>query len=109
MTDEANTPAESDANINDISRAFGIPEPLVKASIDPFDYAVGLRDGTVIRFEHCSFDKDHVFVKLRGIRSHSIAVPVFGPDVFEHNFNFERGLDVRIVDILWAADAPHGS
>lgn len=92
----------------DVGRAFGIPHALVKASIDPFTYAVGLRDGRVIVFKSCSFDADHVFVTLKGVESHNIQAPADGYKR-DHSFTFERGIDIRIVDILWAADAPWGS
>ena len=112
--------AEDDGpSIEEKARAFGIPWPIVKASVDPFDYAVGLRDGSVLFFEHCQIDADHKFVTLLGVRAHSFASLRHGPEArqrtsFVHadretSFTFDRGLVVRVEDILWAADAPYGS
>lgn len=103
----------TDESIAETSRAFGIPLPLVKASVAPFVYAVGLRGGDVIEFEHCDFDPEHVWVTLRGIASHTIRrtnteFPHEGVGITPL-MCFDRGLVVRIVDVLWAADAPRGS
>ena len=111
-----------------------LPGALWKAATDkPFEYAIGLRDGTVIEFEgaylldasgatldvNTSFADEGLEVKLaaemqgllgewialRGVktvlRGNGLALP--------ENFTFDRGLDVRIADIMWATDAPHGS
>jgi hypothetical protein len=97
----------------DIAKAFGIPWPLVKAAFDPFYYAVGLRDGTVIHFTNCAFDSmlraQPVFVTLRGIESHNIPAQEGDSQGRPCKFNFERGLMVRLDHIVWAADAPYGS
>lgn len=101
------------------------PPHLNKAVLDnPFQYACGLRDGTVIEFEGATPGDwaecerlDHVadagsdedflnarvaseWVHLEGIQS------IRGPLGV---FPFERGLDIRLSEIVWVADAPRGS
>jgi hypothetical protein len=70
---------------------------LTKANGDDFDYACGLRSGTVIRFTAATFDGE--FVHLSGIVDTSCGM----------RFTFDRGIDVRLRDIEWVADAPKGS
>lgn len=96
---------------SEVAEAFCLMWPLVKAAIDPFDYAIGLRSGAVIRFERLTFDKDPfdgkqpTFVTLIGVEEHSIRQHPGVVDIF----TFDRGLVVRIDEIVWAADAPRGS
>lgn len=100
------------SSMEETCRVFGIPWPLGKASLDEFDYAVGLRDGTVIQFERCVFDRDHVFAWLKGVRGHSMPVARnSGARSSERDtpFSFDRGLVIRLADVMWAADAPFGS
>jgi hypothetical protein len=104
---KAKHPESDDAAVDieamsEIGRVHGVPPPLVKAWTDPFEYAVGLRDGTIIHFESCEFDADFVFVRFVGIRS----ARAHGVDM---TFSFERGLVARVADVAWAADAPNGS
>lgn len=93
--------ADPNKEMRELSRTFGIPWPLVKASLDYFTYVVGLRTGDIIEFHCCEFDEDHVWVTLQDIISHNLFEP-------EHAMPFPRGIAVRIVDVLWAADAPRG-
>ena len=75
---------------------------LAKACQDPFDYALKLRTGEVIRF-HCA----EVY------RPGWVHLDVFGPDQQPDKnclpFKADRGIDVRIEDIVWVMDAPEGS
>jgi hypothetical protein len=76
---------------------------LAKACSDPFDYALKLRTGEVIRF-----------VEARIISSGWIHLDVMPPDDCQpvgSNLPYpaDRGVDVRIADIVWAMDAPEGS
>ena len=87
-----------------ISRGPGrlrYPDALEKACSDPFDYAIGLKNGTVIRF--------HEVISYRngwlGLRN----VEVSGAGDMADTFSFERGIDVRVSDISWVCDAPQGS
>ena len=79
-----------------------LPPALAKALRDPFDYAMGLRDGTVIRFTEASMEpgSEWVHINFEGWHGHEIV---------GQPFTFERGLDVRISEIAWIADAPQGS
>jgi len=76
---------------------------LAKACSDkPFDYALKLRSGEVVRFSGAEI-----------IRPGWIHLDVFPPDAQPANnglpFPADRGIDVRIDEILWVMDAPHGS
>ena len=93
-----------------------VPEYLWKAFIDTFSYALALRSGVVFYFSRAEWaSPDHEWVRLREIGGHSAhipnavtnsAAPGFPPNTF---FNFERGVDVRLSEIAWVADAPFGS
>lgn len=76
------------------------PPALVKALGDPFEYAIGLRDGTVLRFEQAT-DLGHGWCRLF-LMEH-------GEYARARCFPCPRGVDVRVADIVWAADAPMGS
>lgn len=71
------------------------PESLAKACSDEFDYAMGLKSGDVIRFRSARIDGD--FVHLDGEEISGLRYPC------------PRGVDVRISEIMWCADAPEGS
>jgi hypothetical protein len=78
------------------------PPSLLKAAGDAFDYALRLRTGEVIRFETAEIHG--AFATLRGtdhwVEDHGRSrLPYPCP----------RGLDVRVDDIVWCADAPNGS
>ena len=85
-----------------------LPPAIVKAMEDnPFDYACGLIDGSIIYFMGATWEVGATYVHLeldlpmmddRGPRRGRFKLPPF-----------ERGVDVRIDHITWAADAPHGS
>jgi len=77
------------------------PQVLLKAACDPFDYALKLRTGEVIRFYEAHIHGDHV--TLSG-QTNNYEAPVEGLQ-----FACPRGVDVRIADIVWCADAPEGS
>lgn len=86
------------------------PPALIKAVDDPFDYAVGLKDGTTIFFEYavpCGKDSEWVSLMLNDMHS--------GSNAYRQAFNYkvgvgrDRGLEVRISEIVWASDAPYGS
>jgi hypothetical protein len=74
------------------------PASLLKASVDPFDYALKLITGEVVRFESASINGD--YVHLEGVRSDDSGGLPYG---------FARGVDVRVDAIAWCADAPEGS
>lgn len=82
----------------------GLPDALAKACVDSFEYMLGLRTGQVIQFGSAEVSQDHKWVHL-------------APSDFERDdpfmtgieAPFERGIDVRVEDIVWVADAPYGS
>lgn len=76
------------------------PNALLKACFDqPFDYALRLRTGETWRFSGARIRG--MFVTLTFDRLQRAGL--------ESTFPFPRGVDVRVDDILWVADAPEGS
>ena len=76
----------------------GYPPSLAKACWDKaFDYQIGLRDGTVVRFMGASV-LDGGWVSIHGITMIA-RIHVQGRE-------YERGVDVRLSDIMWASDGP---
>jgi len=76
---------------------------LAKACVDnPFDYALKLRTGEVIRFCGATII-DAAWIHLE---VYSMAAQ---PHRFRIPFPAKRGIDVRIADIVWVMDAPGGS
>jgi len=86
----------------------GWPTALRKAVWDPFDYACCLRSGLVIFFESASSHKGG-WVHLAGIKGQSGPGVKVATSWTSDAFTFERGIDVRLTDIVWVADAPYGS
>lgn len=80
------------------------PWSLLKACCDPFSYALGLRDGTIIEFHEAEIMGE--WVRIEGVADQHGDCP-FDDEVY--GYKFPRGLDVRFEDIRWCADAPYGS
>ena len=81
-----------------------IPPALAKAFDDqPWEYAMGLRDGQVIYFQGAELLKGGKWIHLPG-PDDKYTLTVTGVD-----YSLDRGIDVRISDIAWVADAPNGS
>jgi hypothetical protein len=76
---------------------------LAKACVDDcFDYALKLRTGEVIRFSGARvISPGWVHLKIAEVE--------FQPDEQALPFRADRGVDVRIADIVWVMDAPEGS
>lgn len=75
---------------------------LEKACSDSFDYALKLRTGEVIRFEYARIiDRDWVHLTLMSREDQ--------PTGFQVPYPADRGMDIRISDIVWVMDAPLGS
>ena len=76
---------------------------ICKATEDkPFDYALKLRTGELIRFTGATWDGgDWVHLDLEAISEANTpyGIPIEG----------SPGVDLRLSDIVWAADAPDGS
>lgn len=88
---------------------LGIPEMLSKAILDYFDYAIGLRDGTRIHFHDAELSKTEGWIRLIDITEfHARGEDCRTRDALPDRL-YPRGMDVRISDIIWCADAPTGS
>jgi len=80
---------------------------LIKAIDDHYSYSIGLRSGDVIFFERVAdFDAHIVVLDIEGSEG---ASPVFDDE--EANAHLphprsNRGVEVRISDIMWAQDTP---
>lgn len=86
--------------------AAKFPASLLKSVVDyAFDYALQLRSGEVIRFQGARLHGE--FVHLNGIQYRT--APGTAGTTTKPRFPFDRGLDVRVADIVWCADAPEGS
>lgn len=86
------------------SCAGNYPESLLKACHDEFDYALMVQGGSVFRFRRAQLQGR--FVHLSGVFEVNF-MPVDGERY--KGYSFDRGVDVRLADILWCADAPEGS
>ena len=94
-----------------------IPYALRKAENDPFDYALQLTNGLIIRFETLDFlnrnwiripdeciKETHPWERIqRGTPAYPYHT--YGP----LNFTFDRGIEININQIVWVTDAPEGS
>lgn len=83
-----------------------IPSALVKACSDHFYYGLRLTTGELIYFNEARIKGDWVHL--------DVADGVNKPDHWHkpppsENPLWERGVDVRLDQIVWVADAPHGS
>ena len=76
------------------------PWPLLKAMYDPFDYALGLANGLIIRFSECVIEGPWITLRLSGEQ------PAGSPPL---PFPCARGVTLHLDQILWVADAPEGS
>jgi hypothetical protein len=85
-------------------RVPSVPPALAKATVDPFTYALELRDGTVIVFMSATLHGE--WVHLDELENPS---EISAQGKKTRPFTFDRGLDVRLADIVWVADAPWGS
>ena len=76
--------------------------------MDYFEYALRLSSGEIIRFHSAKIYGDYVTLSGGdgGYDSRSLAACEQDPSL---PFSFERGLDVRLSEIVWCADAPNGS
>jgi hypothetical protein len=85
------------------SRRLGLPLALVKALHDPFDYVVGTRDGRIIRFSKATMNEGDAWILFSAFEKWD------GHGMQGFDFTFERGVYVRVSDIVWASDAPYGA
>src|SRR5215210_4834005 len=80
--------------------AAGWPDALIKATLDNFEYVLKLRTGEIIPFTSADACVAPGWVRLQ-IDSTD--------ELHQMPFPFSSGLDVRVADIVWVADAPSGS
>jgi hypothetical protein len=94
------TPFECDCNR--LAEMLLGSHALAKACSDPFDYALKLRTGEVIRFVEARIISPG-WINLDVVPAHR--------DRAGNNLPYPagRGVDVRIADIVWVMDAPEGS
>lgn len=78
-------------------------EDLAKACLDDeFDYALKLRTGEVVRFVGARLlNENWIHIRLDTDKKWDT------PNPFP--FKADRGVDIRISDIVWVMDAPDGS
>ena len=75
---------------------------LAKACQDPFDYAMKLRTGEVIDFSFAKvLNKEWVHLEIKPMDEQ--------PEANRIAYPADRGVDVRLSDIVWVMDAPRGS
>ena len=83
------------------SRKF--PGSLLKATVESSRYALKLHNGELICFMHAEFSGE--FVHLTGISYDSEGPSdAFKLSAIEPAIRFERGVDIRVADVLWCAD-----
>ena len=76
-----------------------MPPSLIKACGDTFAYVLKLRTGELIHFESAVIYGQFARLTIREPRR------IEGLE----ECPFTRGIDVRLSDIVWCADAPYGS
>ena len=86
------------------AKARSYPPSLLKATDDTFDYALKLTTGEIIRFSQATLHGDYVTLLPAG----GWNGPGFDPP-FQGHLTCPRGVDVRLDQIVWCADAPEGS
>jgi len=76
---------------------------LTKACMDtPFDYALRLRTGEVIAFQAAEvINSEWIHLTLKEMEDQ--------PEENQIAYPADRGVDVRLSDIVWVMDAPEGS
>ncbi len=79
------------------------PPSLLKACGDEFEYVCKLTSGEVIYFTRAMISGDYCTLEGLEVSKQLSYTDQKLPHLFP------RGLDVRISDILWCADAPNGS
>lgn len=89
--------------VGELATAMFGSSALAKACLDNFfDYALKLRTGEVIRFTGAKMISPgwiHLDVMPKQCQPTNNGLP----------FPADRGVDVRIADIVWVMDAPEGS
>ena len=87
------------------------PQALQKACHDPFDYLLKLKNGDVFFFsEACQHGEEfaHITIQSRD-RCANMCEESDWYEALNSDRAFERGVEIRVSEIAWIADAPHGS
>ena len=88
--------------------ADGWPHALIKALTDSFDYALRLRTGELVFFSDAvALNREWVRLEFGNLYGH--APDDINREAITNKFPLDRGLEVRVADIVWVADAPYGS
>jgi hypothetical protein len=88
------------------------PPALLKATCDPFLYALGLRDGTVVDFESAEIYGEWVTIHGENDESGRSGMSDESGESSGSRWkgrDCPRGVDIRLSEIVWVADAPNGS
>ena len=80
---------------------LGWPPFLLKSVGDPFDYVAFVRGVGLVRFEYAE-PVSPEWVRLRPHQYHDMQSPGL-------RYPCPRGLEVRVADLVYVADAPEGS
>lgn len=101
--------ANGEVDLGELSSRWKLPPALVKSCFDEFDYALGLRDGTIIYFSYAEFDTE--VPEWVHLIEHPMYEEAYANRLGRRRLpvSFLRGLDVRLTEIAWVADAPFGS
>lgn len=95
-----NDQKENDNPVHRLARKLNWPYELAKAACDPFSYEIRLRDGTVIEFEEAdALSADWIRIKR---------ITAMTKDRIDCQKYYERGLAIKVADIMCVADAPDG-
>lgn len=87
-----------DVNISDARVTVGIdewPYTLQKAISEGGDYTLRLSNGDTFRFNEANFSSKH-WVRLEEVHN-------------GNGFNYTKGVDIRVSEILWISEAPKTS
>jgi hypothetical protein len=74
---------------------------LIKGCVDPFDYALGTKSGLIVRWtgEIAIIEGEWLNIPEGKLEILGLGAP----------WPLPRGLQIRISEIVWVADAPQGS
>jgi len=84
-------------------RDLGWPDNLSRATWDTWFFAARLRTGEVVPFTHAEVEGNGETVRLIGVAHTKSDADGRPPGELSPDW-FERGLSVRVADIVWVAD-----
>lgn len=107
--DQLKTP--DDLSEEQLVQLFKLPDALAKACVDPFIYAMGLKCGIILHFSEATYVAGSDWIHITPQES-LVADAELNKTIQPSrrlNMPLERGIDVRLSEIAWVADAPYGS